>query len=336
MRRALAVASVVATSVAAGVFGFVGTASADPSADDWYQLRMCESTNQYDINTGNGYYGAYQFDQSTWNSVGGSGRPDQASPEEQDYRALLLYRQRGWEPWVCARIVGLSEDGDAGSGVAPPVPGNQGGGGGGSEGSDPGGSGGSDSGSGDSGGGEATGGAPAWPGRTYSQGDYSEDLKTWQKQMGSRGYDLVGTGYFGPKTEAAVLDLQAKAGLNVVGYIGPKTWAAAWSSSAAGGGSDSSGGGSSSGGGYTPATPESCGVGAASAPAWPGRQFVEGDTDAALQCFQKQLATRGYGLIGTGYYGPNTKAAVVDFQSKQGINPSGIVGPKTWAAAWEG
>ena len=54
--------------------------------------------------------------------------------------------------------------------------------------------------------------------------------------MGTRGYDLVGTGYFGPKTEAAVLDLQAKAGLNVVGFIGPKTWAAAWDGSAAPGG----------------------------------------------------------------------------------------------------
>ena len=51
--------------------------------------------------------------------------------------------------------------------------------------------------------------------------------------MGTRGYDLVGTGYFGPKTKAAVLDLQAKAGLNVVGYIGPKTWAAAWGSAGA-------------------------------------------------------------------------------------------------------
>ena len=76
-------------------------------------------------------------------------------------------------------------------------------------------------------------GAPAYPGRQFSEGDSSEDLKAWQKQMGTRGYDLVGTGYFGPKTKAAVLDLQAKAGLNVVGYIGPKTWAAAWASAPA-------------------------------------------------------------------------------------------------------
>ena len=93
---------------------------------------MCESTNRYDINTGNGYYGAYQFDLPTWRSVGGSGRPDQASAAEQDYRALILYRNRGWNPWVCARLVGLSEDSDARTKVAPPVGGNQSSGGSGS------------------------------------------------------------------------------------------------------------------------------------------------------------------------------------------------------------
>ncbi len=77
------------------------------------------------------------------------------------------------------------------------------------------------------------------------------------------------------------------------------------------------------------------GSGAATAPAWPGRQFVEGDTARDLQCFQKQLGSRGYPLAGTGFYGPATKAAVVDFQQRNGINPSGIVGPKTWVAAWE-
>src|SRR5699024_5289291 len=71
--------------------------------------------------------------------------------------------------------------------------------------------------------------APAWPGRQYFQGDYSDSLKVWQRQAGKLGYGLVGTGYFGPKTEHAVLEIQKRAGLNVVGFIGPKTWAAAWS-----------------------------------------------------------------------------------------------------------
>ena len=100
MRRALAIAATITTVVTTAVFVTAGSAAADPSANDWLQLRMCESTNRYDINTGNGYYGAYQFDLSTWRSVGGSGYPNEATPAEQDYRALILYRNRGWNPWV--------------------------------------------------------------------------------------------------------------------------------------------------------------------------------------------------------------------------------------------
>src|SRR6266516_4712901 len=36
-------------------------ASADPSADAWHRLRVCESSDNYATNTGNGHYGAYQF-----------------------------------------------------------------------------------------------------------------------------------------------------------------------------------------------------------------------------------------------------------------------------------
>ena len=92
-------------------------ASADPSANDWYTVRMCESSNNYAINTGNGYFGAYQFNQVTWDSVGGKGRPDQNSPAEQDYRALYLYRTRGWQPWTCG--AGLRWDDDAADGRVP-------------------------------------------------------------------------------------------------------------------------------------------------------------------------------------------------------------------------
>src|SRR6478735_235129 len=97
----LAAALVLVATVSSNV------ASADPSANDWLRLRQCESGNNYAINTGNGYYGAYQFDASTWRAVGGSGYPHQASPAVQDALALTLYRQRGWSPWACARILGL-------------------------------------------------------------------------------------------------------------------------------------------------------------------------------------------------------------------------------------
>lgn len=65
------------------------------------KLRQCESTNNYSINTGNGYYGAYQFDEGTWYSV--SNAPyGKATPAEQDAAARKLYERRGWQPWpVC-------------------------------------------------------------------------------------------------------------------------------------------------------------------------------------------------------------------------------------------
>ncbi len=150
--------------------------------------------------------------------------------------------------------------------------------------------------------------------------------------MGSRGYPLVGTGYFGHKTKADVLDLQQKAGLNVVGYIGPKTGAAAWADSAAASAGTPSG---DSGAGTLPTT-ESCSVGSSTAPAWPGITFNYGDVGRDLICWQKQMGSRGYGLIGTGYYGDATKAVVLGVQERNGLPTSGILGPKTWAAAWEG
>lgn len=96
------------------LFGTVGSASAEPSAGDWAKLRACESGGNYSINTGNGYYGAYQFDRGTWASVGGSGLPSNASPATQDALAYKLWQQRGWNPWSCARIVGLPAGGSGG------------------------------------------------------------------------------------------------------------------------------------------------------------------------------------------------------------------------------
>lgn len=98
-----------------------GSASADPTPQDWANIRSCESGGDYSINTGNGYYGAYQFDLGTWESVGGSGLPSNASPAEQDMRALTLWRERGWSPWACAQLVSLSSGTSAPSGFGTPV-----------------------------------------------------------------------------------------------------------------------------------------------------------------------------------------------------------------------
>ena len=67
-------------------------------------IAACESGGNPSTNTGNGFYGKYQFTQSTWQSVGGTGNPAAASEAEQDRRAALLYAQSGSSPWpVCGQ-----------------------------------------------------------------------------------------------------------------------------------------------------------------------------------------------------------------------------------------
>jgi hypothetical protein len=63
------------------------------------RIRAREAGGNYATNTGNGYYGAYQFSLGTWQSVGGSGLPSSASAAEQDMRAQMLYDRRGCSPW---------------------------------------------------------------------------------------------------------------------------------------------------------------------------------------------------------------------------------------------
>jgi hypothetical protein len=67
-------------------------------------IAACESGGDPTTNTGNGFYGKYQFTLSTWQSVGGTGNPAAAPEAEQDRRAAMLYAQSGSSPWpVCGR-----------------------------------------------------------------------------------------------------------------------------------------------------------------------------------------------------------------------------------------
>ncbi|WP_375256547.1 ubiquitin-like domain-containing protein [Streptomyces sp. PKU-EA00015] len=76
-------------------------------ADDlnWDALADCESGGRPGaVDPSGNYGGLYQFDIGTWRSLGGSGRPQDASPAEQTYRAKKLYMQRGATPWPhCGR-----------------------------------------------------------------------------------------------------------------------------------------------------------------------------------------------------------------------------------------
>jgi Transglycosylase-like domain len=74
----------------------------------WERLRRCESGGQYNVNTGNGFYGAYQFVPSTWRGLGFPGMPHQAPPDMQDEAAQTLQARSGWGQWpACTRRLGL-------------------------------------------------------------------------------------------------------------------------------------------------------------------------------------------------------------------------------------
>jgi soluble lytic murein transglycosylase-like protein len=66
-------------------------------------IAACESGGNPEAVSSDGtYMGLYQFDQGTWESVGGTGSPIEASAAEQSYRAALLYSRSGSSPWpVC-------------------------------------------------------------------------------------------------------------------------------------------------------------------------------------------------------------------------------------------
>ena len=68
-------------------------------------IAACESGgNPSAVGGGGQFRGKYQFDYSTWASVGGSGDPAAAPESEQDMRAQMLYERSGSSPWpVCGQ-----------------------------------------------------------------------------------------------------------------------------------------------------------------------------------------------------------------------------------------
>ncbi|MDO8594918.1 MAG: peptidoglycan-binding protein [bacterium] len=61
--------------------------------------------------------------------------------------------------------------------------------------------------------------------------------------------------------------------------------------------------------------------------------LAEGSRGEAVRQLQQKLQTLGYFTASaTGYFGPITRAAVINFQRARGIDPIGLVGPKTRAA----
>ena len=81
------------------------------NGDAWDALAQCEATGDWAVNTGNGFYGGLQFDQSTWERQGGlksAPRADLATREEQIAVASRMQRAQGWGAWPsCSSRIGV-------------------------------------------------------------------------------------------------------------------------------------------------------------------------------------------------------------------------------------
>lgn len=93
-------------SASGGSAGTTGGSAGDDGV--WAQLAQCESGGDPKTNTGNGFYGLYQFTLETWQSLGGTGYPHEADAATQTAMAKKLQAQAGWGQWPgCADKLGL-------------------------------------------------------------------------------------------------------------------------------------------------------------------------------------------------------------------------------------
>ncbi|WP_121745652.1 transglycosylase family protein [Streptomyces sp. E2N166] len=112
-------ASLTVTAGGAGLaLPLMGTGTAQAAdVETWDKVAACESTSDWDINTGNGYYGGLQFTQSTWEAFGGTEyapRADLATRDQQIAIAEKVLDGQGPGAWpVCSERAGLSRGGDA-------------------------------------------------------------------------------------------------------------------------------------------------------------------------------------------------------------------------------
>jgi LysM repeat protein len=84
-------------------------AATPASATNWDAIAQCESSGNWNTNTGNGYYGGLQFTQSTWKAYGGTGSAASASREQQIAVAERVLQGQGIGAWpVCGKKGGGS------------------------------------------------------------------------------------------------------------------------------------------------------------------------------------------------------------------------------------
>ena len=118
-RRMAGVAVAGFATVGAGI----ATSSSAQASTVWDRLANCESSGNWSINTGNGFYGGLQFSYTTWNAFGGqryAPRADLASKSAQIAVAQRVLQAQGPGAWPhCSVVAGLTRanGGTASAGV---------------------------------------------------------------------------------------------------------------------------------------------------------------------------------------------------------------------------
>ncbi|MFD3614801.1 transglycosylase family protein [Streptomyces sp. NPDC058676] len=111
-------ASLTVTAGGAGMaMPLIGAGVAQAAdVDTWNKVAACESSNDWNINTDNGYYGGLQFTRSTWEAYGGTRyapRADLATKDQQIAVAEKVLDGQGPGAWpTCSVRAGLTRGGD--------------------------------------------------------------------------------------------------------------------------------------------------------------------------------------------------------------------------------
>ncbi|MFJ9624819.1 transglycosylase family protein [Streptomyces sp. NPDC101181] len=112
-------ASLTVTAGGAGLaLPLITAASAGAATGEvWEKVAACESSGNWSVNTGNGYYGGLQFSGSTWAAFGGTQyapRADLATRDQQIAVAERVLDGQGPGAWpTCSVRAGLTRGGDA-------------------------------------------------------------------------------------------------------------------------------------------------------------------------------------------------------------------------------
>jgi nucleoid-associated protein YgaU len=111
-RRVAATAAIAGAGIALPLM-VAGTANA-ASTSTWDAVAQCESSGNWSIADGNGFYGGLQFTQSTWDAYGGdayASSANLATPDQQIAIAENVLASQGPGAWpVCGPEAGLTQD----------------------------------------------------------------------------------------------------------------------------------------------------------------------------------------------------------------------------------